>query len=140
MLNSSNNSPIINFGMTNIGCDQSNAKFQTVVQQPPQNVDTASTETIEEEPEVGQLTTQQLVILFEALLDVSLDPQYTNQSALANLLSRISGYKPNSIRQKITSGVDYDKPQVKMDAQLVASLLDKIKPDLAEKLRNNVAE
>lgn len=140
MLNSSNNSSIINFGMTNIGCDQSNAKFQTVVQQPPQNVDTASTETIEEELEVEQLTTQQLVILFETLLDVSLDPQYTNQSALANLLSRISGYKPNSIRQKITSGVDYDKPQVKMDAQLVASLLDKIKPDLAEKLRNNVAE
>lgn len=140
MLNSSNNSSIINFGMTNIGCDQFNAKFQTVVQQPPQNVDTASTETIEEEPEVEQLTTQQLIILFEALLDVSLDPQYTNQSALANLLSRISGYKPNSIRQKITSGVDYDKPQVKMDAQLVASLLDKIKPDLAEKLRNNVAE
>ena len=140
MSNSPTNPPIITFGLTNIGCDQSNATFQTVVQQPPQKEDTAPVETVEEEPEVEQLTTQQLIILFEALLDVSLDSQYTNQSALANLLSRISGYNPNSIRYKITSGVDYDKQQVKSDALLVAALLEKIKPDLAEKLRNNVAE
>lgn len=140
MSNSPTNPPIITFGLTNIGCDQSNATFQTVVQQPPQKEDTAPVETVEEELEVEQLTTQQLIVLFEALLDVSLNPQYTNQSALANLLSRISGYKPNSIRQKIISGVDYDKQQVKSDALLVAALLEKIKPDLAEKLRNNVAE
>lgn len=35
MSNSPTNPPIITFGLTNIGCDQSNATFQTVVQQPP---------------------------------------------------------------------------------------------------------
>lgn len=133
-----NQQPIISFGLTNIGCDQSNATIQTVVSQPAPEPE-VDTEVVVE-PEVEQLTTQQLVILFEALLDVSLDSNYTNQSALATLLSRISGYKQSSMRAKITMGIDYDKPQAKSDVAVVAALLDKIRPDLAEKLRNNVAE
>jgi len=137
----SNQQPILSFGLTNIGCDQSNATIQTMVSHPVPDAPTENTDAeVADEPEVEQLTTQQLVILFEAILDISLDPAYTNQSALANLISKVSGYKQSSVRAKITSKIDYDKQQAKADAQHVASLLDKIKPDLANKLRNNVAE
>lgn len=97
------------------------------------------TDTPEEENAEG-LSIGQLLILFEAALDVTLDASYTNQSALAELISKVSGKKQSSVRQKICAGLDYDKPQTRRDAELVASLLDALKPSLAQKIRNNVNE
>jgi len=102
----------------------------------PEQPATSAAEKKEDEPGERRLTTQQLIMLFESILDISLDAIYTNQSELAELLSQVSGYKKDSIRVKIANGIDYEKPQARKDAELLASLLDKIKPDIALKLRN----
>ena len=87
-----------------------------------------------------KLTIQQLIILFEATLNISLDPIFLNQSALAKLIAGISGYKFESIRSKIASRIDYDNKYVKADASKVAALIKEIRPDLAEKIINNTKE
>ena len=84
------------------------------------------------------LTNKQLVILFESLLDVPLSSQYTNIKAFARLISRVSGHSEGSVRTCINGGIDYDKSSVKNDVEVVASLLDTVKPKLAQMLRNNV--
>lgn len=88
----------------------------------------------------GMLTIQQVVMLFETVLDVPLDASFTNLSELAVLLSRVSGYKSESIRVKIANGIDYEKPQARKDAELLAALLENIRPDLALKLRNGARD
>lgn len=87
-----------------------------------------------------KLTIQQLIILFEATLNISLNPTFLNQSALAKLISGVSGYKFESIRSKIASRIDYDNKYVKADALKVAALIKEIRPDLAEKIINNTKE
>lgn len=106
----------------------------------PEQPATSAAEKKENGPGERRLTTQQLIMLFESILDISLDATYTNQSELAELLSQVSGYKKDSIRVKIANGIDYEKPQARKDAELLASLLDKIKPDIALKLRNGARE
>ena len=84
------------------------------------------------------LTNRQLVILFESLLDVPLSSQYTNIKALARLISKVSGHSEGSVRTCINSGIDYDRAPVKNDVEVVAGLLDAVKPELAQMLRNSV--
>lgn len=88
----------------------------------------------------GVLSVKQLIILFMEMLDVTLDASGINQSALAKLIAQVSGYAENTIRPKIAKGVDYDAKQTRQDAERIAALLDGIKPELAEKVRNNVRE
>ena len=88
----------------------------------------------------GVLSVKQLIILFMEMLDVTLDASGINQSALAKLIAQVSGYAENTIRPKIAKGVDYDAKQTRQDAERIAALLDGIKPELAEKIRNNVRE
>ena len=83
---------------------------------------------------------KQLIILFMETLDVTLDASGINQSALAKLIAQVSGYAENTVRPKIAKGVDYDAKQTRQDAERIAALLDGIKPELAEKIRNNVRE
>ena len=88
----------------------------------------------------GVLSMKQLIILFMEMLDVTLDASGINQSALAKLIAQVSGYAENTVRPKIAKGVDYDAKQTRQDAERIAALLDGIKPELAEKIRNNVRE
>lgn len=88
----------------------------------------------------GMLSVKQLIILFMEMLDVTLDASGINQSALAKLIAQVSGYAENTVRPKIAKGVDYDAKQTRQDAERIAALLDGIKPELAEKIRNNVRE
>ena len=88
----------------------------------------------------GVLSVKQLIILFMEVLDVTLDASGINQSALAKLIAQVSGYAENTVRPKIAKGVDYDAKQTRQDAERIAALLDGIKPELAEKIRNNVRE
>lgn len=88
----------------------------------------------------GVLSVKQLIILFMEMLDVTLDASGINQSALAKLIAQVSGYAENTVRPKIARGVDYDAKQTRQDAERIAALLDGIKPELAEKIRNNVRE
>lgn len=84
------------------------------------------------------LTNRQLVIMSEALLDVSLSSQFTNIKALARFISKVSGRSEGSIRTCINNGIDYDNAHVRNDVEAVAGLLDAIKPELAQLLRNNI--
>lgn len=88
----------------------------------------------------GVLSVKQLIILFMEMLDVTLDASGINQSALAKLIAQVSGYAENTVRPKIAKGGDYDAKQTRQDAERIAALLDGIKPELAEKIRNNVRE
>lgn len=95
-------------------------------------------EGVGEEEKEGQLGKRQLVLLFMELLNVSLGPDLTNQSALAELISKVSGKSKGSLLNTISKGVNYENDKTKRDAEIVASLLDKIKPDLAQSIRRNI--
>lgn len=95
---------------------------------------------IEEEENTGKLSIGQLLIFFEAALDITFDSRNMNQKALSTFISRVSGWRESSVRQKLQKGIDYESAQVRQDAHLVAALLEKIRPDLAEIIRNNVNE
>lgn len=84
-----------------------------------------------------QLTNRQLIILFEAILGISLSPADTNNNALAKLLSNVSGRSQGSIRGLIST-VDYDNPQTKQDAEIVAELLKPLSPKIAQRISNNI--
>lgn len=91
-----------------------------------------------DEKSIETLSNRQLIILFEQLMNIPLTPDYTNQSALAKLLSRVSGRSKAGIRQKIIQGIDYDDEAVRSDLQVVISLIKPISPELAERMKNNI--
>ena len=80
----------------------------------------------------------QTLMFFEAALNTSFDSHHINQSALAELISFLTGKKKGSIRTKITEGIGYDGPQEKQDATYLAKLLDDVSPELAQRIRNNI--
>ncbi len=80
----------------------------------------------------------QTLMFFEAALNTSFDSHHINQSALAELISFLTGKKKGSIRTKITEGIGYDGPQEKQDAAHLAKLLDDVSPELAQRIRNNI--
>ncbi len=84
------------------------------------------------------LTIGQLVIMFSSLLNVSLNPGFDNQSALADIISRASGKDSESVRQKIMSLAKAKKPskQTKQDAEIVAKMLETYNPQLASEIRD----
>ena len=102
------------------------------------NSQTPEKECISHENGTTALTNRQLVIMSEALLDISLSSQFTNIKALARFISKVSGRSEGSIRTCINNGIDYDNAHVRNDVEAVAVLLDAIKPELAQLLRNNI--
>lgn len=92
----------------------------------------------EEKDSEVQLDNRQLVLLFMELLNIPLGAEFTNQSALAELISKVSGKSKKSLLNSIREGVDYENNKTKKDAELIASLLSELKPDLAQQIRNNI--
>ncbi len=86
-----------------------------------------------------KLTIRQLVILFESLMDITLSSSESNISAFSRLIGCATGKSDNSIRQ-IAMRHSYENKQTKQDAKEVAELLRPVKPDLAEKILNNIEE
>ncbi len=84
-----------------------------------------------------RLTNQQLIILFEHLLNVSLQPEFTNIKALSVLLGEVSGRSAGSIRQLIMKGVDYEKESVHADIDRLEALVRPISATLADQLKNS---
>ena len=80
----------------------------------------------------------QTLMFFEAALNTSFDSHHINQSALAELISFLTGKKKGSIRTKITEGIGYDGPQERRDATYLAKLLDEVSPELAQRIRNKI--
>lgn len=98
--------------------------------------DTAAVyEAEEEETENGRLDNRQLVILFTELLHVDLDPKNKIYSALAELISRVSGRSKASIRKHLNEDFNYENEKTKKDVELVASLIEPISPQMANQLR-----
>lgn len=88
--------------------------------------------------EVKMLTNRQLVILFQQLLNVPLSSESTNISALARLISRVSGGKESSIRTQINNmkDIDFSDRNVAVDIQEIADLLE----DISKEVKKNHAE
>lgn len=76
----------------------------------------------------NRLDTAQLIILFETLLNVTLDASQTNLSALSKLIAKISGYKEGAVRTKINQKArgSYDNAKAKRDAAILVELLKPI--------------
>ena len=92
----------------------------------------------EDSVDEAQLDNSQLVILFTELLQLDLDPTHTNFSALAELISRVSGKKKNGLRKRISEGVDYENKKTKNDIKLIISLTEELKPDFAKRLKKSI--
>ena len=95
------------------------------------------TKTLREGP---GLTNRQLIILFEHMLNISLNSESTNIKALSVLLSEISGRSAGSIRQCIIKGVDYEKETIHADIDRLEALIRPILPTLADQLKNSKEE
>lgn len=89
------------------------------------------------------MTNRQLAILFQQLLNVSFSTEDTNISALAKLISRVSGRSEGGVRAQINNmkDIDYSEKNVAADIEEVAELLGKISNDVkkrhAQPLLNN---
>lgn len=88
----------------------------------------------------SSLTNRQLVILFAHLLDVSLQPGYTNIKALSQLLSEVCGRSAGSIRQTIMKGIDYESANVHADIDRIEALIRPISEKIADTIKNSKEE
>lgn len=98
---------------------------------------------LQKEEEISdRLSIRQLVILFEQALNISLDSAFTNISALATLIEKVSGYKASSIRTSINDLAKrgYDSASVRNDIDRLVTLVEKVKPQLSEQLRNTIKD
>lgn len=89
----------------------------------------------------GQLSNQQLIILFEHFLNVSLSPLYVSIKAFATLIAKVSGRSAGSIRTRIgKDGIDYDSPQAKADVRALAELVRPVSEEAAQKILNIIED
>lgn len=86
------------------------------------------------------LTNRQLAILFEHLLNVSLQPGFTNIKAFSQLLAEVSGRSAGSIRQTIMRGVDYESTNVHADIDRIEALIRPISEKIADTIKNSKEE
>ncbi|EJW89912.1 hypothetical protein EVA_21981, partial [gut metagenome] len=85
------------------------------------------------------LTINQTLMTVDAWTNIPLDSAHVNQTGLAELLSRMTHMNSESIRRRLAQGISYEGPRAKKDADYVASLLEKVDAELAQRVRNNVA-
>lgn len=87
------------------------------------------------EDDKQQISTRQLVLLFQHLLNVSLDTAYTNQNELATFLSFVSGKSANAIRQMIIEcNKDTGSRQTSKDVEFLAKQIRPFNNDIASDL------
>ena len=134
----------INFGPVNGNIGQQNI----YPSQPTQPTDPVTAEPQDEdrqeptaEPEpapAAQLSISQAVILFSALLGEPLESGYGRQKTkLADLISRVTGYKSGSVRQKIMEigKMDVYPHNIQQDAEIVAKIIDDYNAQAASDIR-----
>lgn len=132
-MNSENNNILFQFGPLHGNVEKQEIHYK----QPESFVE----ETTEKEDDINTLKTLsigQLVILFGSLFNLTLDASFTNQSQLSDLISRVSGKSSQSIRQKVMELAKMDSytKQVKIDAELIAKLIEKLNPQLSREIRD----
>ncbi len=132
-MNSENNNILFQFGPLH-----GNVEIQEIHCKQPESFVEETTEKGEDIDNLKTLSIGQLVILFGSLFNLTLDASFTNQSQLSDLISRVSGKSSQSIRQKVMELAKMDSytKQVKIDAELVAKLIEKLNPQLSREIRD----
>lgn len=88
-----------------------------------------------------QLTNRQLMLFVDYFVNAGFKHTKetpVNVSAYSKLLGLISGKSPDSIRDKMKDGIDFDSQSVKDDIKYLAELLKPVKKDLAEKFLQQI--
>lgn len=88
----------------------------------------------------NKLTIRQVLIFLDTFLDVGFTTETTNVSAYANLISLITGEDQGSVRSAMNrmKNIDYDSHEIKEEVRYLASLLEKVKMELANKMRKQL--
>ncbi len=94
----------------------------------------------EENVNAEKLTTNQLIVFFDVILDIGFTPETTNVSAYSKLIGLIAGKPQESIRTSINRWVKrgYEDKTTKKDVAYLASLLEPVKIEYAQKMRNQI--
>ena len=104
----------------------------------PKDEDTQATAAAQEPAAANQLSISQAVILFSALLGEPLESGFGKQkSKLADLISRVTGYKSGSVRQKIMEigKMDEYPLHIQQDAELTAKIIEPYNSQAASDIR-----
>ena len=88
----------------------------------------------------NKLTIRQVLIFLDTFLNVGFTTETTNVSAYANLISLITGEDQGSVRSAMNrmKNIDYDSHEIKEEVRYLASLLEKVKMELANRMRNQI--
>lgn len=92
----------------------------------------------ESETPTKQLSRSQAVILFSALLGEPLEQGFgQHKTQLAGLISRVTGYTPGGVRQKIMEigKMDVYPLTIQQDAEMVAKLIEPYNSQIASDIR-----
>ena len=88
----------------------------------------------------NKLTIRQVLIFLDTFLNVGFTTETTNVSAYANLISLITGEDQGSVRSAMNrmKNIDYDAHEIKEEVRYLASLLEKVKMELANRRRDQI--
>lgn len=94
----------------------------------------------EENGKAKKLTNNQLLIFLDTFLDVGFTKETTNVNAYSKLIGLIAGENPGTIRSAMNrmKNVDYESDAIKKDVKYLVSLLEPVKPELANKMRKQI--
>lgn len=90
----------------------------------------------EEQYDEKRLKIREAIILLDLLYNVGFSSAYTNISAYARLITKITGYQVESVRAKLKKGVNYDSSYIKNDVKHLAKLSEHINKDISDRLLN----
>lgn len=90
----------------------------------------------EEQYDEKRLKIREAIILLDLLYNVGFSSTYTNISAYARLITKITGYQVESVRAKLKKGVNYDSSYIKNDVKHLAKLSEHINKDISDRLLN----
>lgn len=87
-----------------------------------------------------KLTLRQLLILLDVFLNVGFTTETTNVSAYSRLVAMISGGNAGSIKTAMNrmNNINYDSREICEDVKFLASLLEPVKVELANKMREQI--
>ena len=107
-------------------------------EQPSEEVEPKDPASTEKPANNDQLTISQAVILLSSLLGEPLEQGYGKQKTkLADLISKVTGYKASSVRQKIMEiGKMRNYPHnIQQDAEMVAKIIETYNSQVASDIR-----
>ena len=102
-----------------------------------QTIDTNAPQTADN---ANRLSVKQILLLAQYAFDLSFDPSMSNQSAIAEFLSKLTGYTKESIRTKIPAITKMNQATQREAADLIRELESIGAKNLANLIKNNIQE